>query len=232
MTPDVQWSEIAELGSLELAVGAVARGYDWERHPYFVWARAPETTREAFRTSQARFRFAVEGWAQAVSAVLARIPRLELRRGLAKNVADEHGELLELSHKASFRRYLIALGTTEAELEAPCPIAVRAFQQATTNFCLVHSYEVGAAALGMIEHVYVGISAEIGRLVIDRGWVLPGSQDHYAVHERLDVEHARDLLALAEPAWPEPRSRREVALGLLLGAHHFWQLYLDLLPDA
>ena len=230
MTPEGNWAEIAELESLERAVGAVARAYDFHVHPYFVWARAGETTREAFRSSQARFRFAVEGWAQAISAVLARIPRLELRRGLAKNVADEHGELVELSHKASFRRYLIALGATQDELETPCPIAVRAFQQATTNFCLVHPYEVGAAALGIIEHVYVGISTEIGRLVTDRGWVLPGSQDHYAVHERLDVEHARDLLVLAEPAWTEPRSRREVALGLLIGAHCFWQLYLDLLP--
>jgi pyrroloquinoline-quinone synthase len=230
MTPDVQWAQIAHLDSLERAVTAVAQGYDFRAHPYFVWASNHATDREAFRRSQARFRFAVEGWAQAVCAVLARIPRLELRRGLANNVADEHGELLELSHKASFERYLRALGTTEAELEAPCPISVRAFQQATTNFCLVQPYEVGAAALGIIEHVYVGISADIGRLVVERGWVLPGSQDHYVLHEQLDVEHARELLDLAAPAWAEARGRRGVALGLLMGAHHFWQLYLDLMP--
>ena len=42
------------------------------------------------------------------------------------------------------------------------------------------------------------------------------------------MEHARDLLDLARPAWSEGRGRGEVALGLALGAHAFWQLYLDL----
>jgi pyrroloquinoline-quinone synthase len=177
-----------------------------------------------------RFRFAVEGWSQALSAVLARVPWLEKRRALAANIADEHGEALERSHKASFERYLRALGATAAELRAPCPIAVRAFHHATRNFCLVMPFEAGAAALGIIEQLYIGISRTIGRLLAERRWAAPDSQDHYALHEELDVEHARELLDLAAPGWADPRSRREIALGLLLGAHHFWQLYLDLLP--
>jgi pyrroloquinoline-quinone synthase len=228
--PAIYWAEVAERPSFETAIEAVSSAYDFRRHPYFLWAASPATPREAFQKSQVPFRYAVEGWAQAVSAVLARIPRLELRLGLVKNIADEHGEAFEQSHKASFRRYLAALGTPDDELATPCPIAVRAFQQATTNFCLVHAYEAGAAALGMIEHLYIGISADIGQLLAERGFTEPGSQDHYAIHEALDVEHAKDLLDLARPAWAEARGRSEVALGLLLGAHHFWQLYLDLLP--
>lgn len=221
---------VAAAGSFDEAVQAVASAHDFRGHPYFRWAWQASTTAAAFRESQLPFRFAVEGWGQAVAAVLARVSQVELRHGLAQNVADEHGQALERSHKASFRRYLEALGVDAVELERPCPIPVRAFQQATTNFCLVHSHEAGAAALGIIEHLYIDISADIVALLAERRWVAPGSQDHYAVHEELDVAHARELLALARPAWDEPRGRREVALGLLLGAHHFWQLYVDLMP--
>lgn len=228
--PTLYWDQVAELATLDDAVRAVARAYNFRRHPYFVWAHDPATSRVSFRCSQVRFRFAVEGWSQALSAVLARVPRLEQRSPLARNIADEHGENLERSHKASFHRYLTALGTTAAELRTPCPVGVRAFQQATTNFCLVNPYEAGAAALGIIEHLYIDISADIGKLLASRAWAEPGSQDHYAVHEELDVEHARDLLELAGHGWSDQRGRREVALGLLLGAHHFWQLYLDIMP--
>ena len=42
-----------------------------------------------------------------------------------------------------------------------------AFSEATTNFALAHPYAAGAAALGIIEHVYIGISADIGALVTE-----------------------------------------------------------------
>ncbi|MBD2046503.1 hypothetical protein H6F78_13020 [Coleofasciculus sp. FACHB-64] len=45
------------------------------------------------------------------------------------------------------------------------------------------------------------------------------------LHEELDVEHARELLTLAEPSWEEPRNRAHVAQGLVLGAHYLWALY-------
>jgi pyrroloquinoline-quinone synthase len=228
--PTLYWDQVAEIELLDAAVHTVARAYNFRRHPYFLWVRHPDTSRVSFRCSQVRFRFAVEGWSQALSAVLARVPWLENRRGLARNIADEHGEEFERSHKASFQRFLAALGTTPAELRTPCPVAVRAFQQATTNFCLVMPYEAGAAALGIVEQLYIGISTDIVRLLAERGWAEPGSQDHYALHEELDVTHARDLLELAGHGWGDRRSRREVALGLLLGAHHFWQLYLDIMP--
>lgn len=232
--------QLARLATFEGAVEAISIAYDFRAHPYFAWARSETTTRDEFRASQVPFRFAVEAWAQPLGAVLARTPRGASRRGVLRNLVDEHGAGAHgagergagasASHEASFERYLRALGAGDEELGAPCPIAVRAFSEATTAFCLVQPCHAGAAALGAVEHLYVGVSAEIARLVVDRGWAPPGSQDHYAVHEELDVHHARDLLELARPAWESARSREEVALGLHLGAHLFWQLYRDLLP--
>jgi len=84
--------------------------------------------------------------------------------------------------------------------------------------------------LGMIEYLYVSISAAIAQTMTQRAWVALGSQSHYAVHEKLDTEHARDLLQLALPGWQD-RSRLPLAQALLLGAHYFWRLYADLLPS-
>jgi pyrroloquinoline-quinone synthase len=88
--------------------------------------------------------------------------------------------------------------------------------------------ESGAAILGMIEHLYVGISSAIARTLYQRSWTAAGSQSHYAFHEKLDTEHARDLLSLAEAGWDDLRTRRQILQGLMLGAHYFWSLYRDL----
>ncbi|MBD2461088.1 iron-containing redox enzyme family protein [Oscillatoria sp. FACHB-1407] len=220
---------LIQLPDFEAAVHTVADHYAFEQHPYLQWMQAPTTTRDAFRHSQLSFRFAVESFSQSLAAVLARILLLEDRLALAENVAEEHGHGDRLhAHKYTFRQYLLALGASPDELTNPCSIAVLAFNQSILNFCLTQSAEAGAAALGMIEHLYVPISAAIARTVHERGWTASGSQSHYTVHEVLDVEHARDLLAIAAPAWECKTSRLLVAQGLLLGSHYFWTLYHDL----
>lgn len=229
--PALPWGRVAVKETLDEAVELVAREYDFARHPYFVWASAPGTTREAFRATQVPFRYAVESFSQALAGVLARMPRVESRLRVAENIAEEHGHGdMSMSHKYTFLEYLRALGASEEELLAPCPIWVTAFNHSLRNLCLAQSHEVGAACLGMVEHLYVRISGSIARLVHERGWVAPGSQRHYAVHEVLDVAHARELLDVAEPAWETARTRSYAALGLLLGAYYFWTLYDDLLP--
>lgn len=229
--PDLVWADVATQPTLDAALARIDAAYDFADHPYFVWLRDPATDRDAFRRSQVPFRFAVEAFSQSLAAVLAHVPRLEDRLALADNIAEEHGRgVPERSHKHTFLEYLQALGATPEELQRPCPVWVTAFNHALRNLCLAQPCEHGAAALGVIEHLYVKISATIARAIHARGWVAPGSQRHYEVHEVLDVEHARELLDVARPAWDTPRTRSTVALGLLLGAFHFWRLYDELLP--
>jgi pyrroloquinoline-quinone synthase len=226
------WSTVVAQPSLECAVEHVARAYDFSRHSYFVWIRETSTDRDHFRASQVPFRFAVESFSQALAGVLARISRVEERMDLAENIAEEHGHgSLSTSHKYTFLEYLKAIGATAEELARDCPIQVTAFNQSLRNLCLAQSHEVGAAALGIIEHLYVDVSAMIGGVIHERGWTAPGTQRHYAVHETLDRRHARELFDLAAPAWETTRTRAPTALALLLGAHYFWTLYDDLLPE-
>jgi len=224
-------NNLIQLPSLDHAVRQVATSYDFHRHPYLCWMQQDSTSRKAFCQSQIPFRFAVESFSQALAAVLARMPILEERLPLVNNVAEEHGHGDHLrSHKFTFRQYLQALGASADDLTSPSTIPVMAFNQSILTYGLTQPAEAGAALLGMIEYLYVDISGAIAQTLYQRQWTAPGSQSHYAVHEKLDVEHARELLTLAELGWHESRSRAQVAQGLLLGAYYFWRLYGDLQP--
>jgi pyrroloquinoline-quinone synthase len=228
-TPELTWNELVNLPTLELAVHRVANTYDFDRHPYLIWMTDPTTERNAFCRSQLPFRYAVESFSQALAAVLARIPTLTDRLTLFTNIAEEHGQGNVLhSHKFTFQEYLLALGANEADLRTPCSIPVLAFNQSILSYALTQNPEVSSAMLGTIEYLYIGISAKIARTLDERQWTLSGIQSHYLCHEKLDVEHATDLLNIASHAWGETRSRIQVAQGLVLGAYYFWRLYADL----
>ena len=214
-------------------ISQIAAKYNFQEHPYLLWMQANSTSRSQFCQSQLGFREAVESFSQAIAAVMARVPRVEDRLMLIDNLAEEHGHgHLLRSHKYTFRQYLVALGATEVDLQTSVPIGVLGFNQSILNYCLVQPAEFSAALLGMIEHLYVGISQTIAKTIHNRGWTVPGSQSHYAVHEILDVEHSRELFKISEPFWQEGRSssREGIIQAMNLAAYYFWNLYQDLQP--
>ncbi len=231
--PQLIWEDLVHIPTFSGAINRVAEVFDFRRHPYILWMQASSTNREVFRRSQLPFRYAVECFSQPLSAVVARIAFLEQRLPIFENLAEEHGNGVTLrSHKFTFLEYLQALGANSFELDGPCSIPVLAFNQSILNYCLSQSPEAGAAMLGIIEHLYVEISGTIAKTIERRNWVLPGSQSHYATHEQLDTEHARDLLMLAAPVWDDLRWRRQISQALVLGAHYFWSLYNGLLASV
>lgn len=213
-------------------ISQIAAKYNFQEHPYLLWMQADMTSRSQFCQSQLGFREAVESFSQAIAAVMARVPRVEDRLMLVDNLAEEHGHgHLLRSHTHTFRQYLVALGASETDLQTSVPIGVLGFNQSILNYCLVQPAEFSAALLGMIEHLYIGISQTIAKTIHNRGWTVPGSQSHYAVHEILDVEHSRELFKLSEPFWQEGRSSREgIIQAMNLAAYYFWNLYQDLQP--
>ncbi len=230
-TTELSWTELIESQTLEIAVMQVATTYNFCQHPYFIWMDDSTTKRDDFLRTQLPFRFAVESFSQALAAVLARIPNLDARLSIFANIAEEHGYGNTLrSHKFTFREYLQALGANQVDLNTPCSTSVMAFNQSILSYCLTQSPEAGAAMLGIIEYLYVEISAKIARVLNERCWTLPGSQSHYKNHEKLDTEHARDLFNIAKPAWEETKSRSQIAQSLVLGAYYFWRIYDDLCP--
>ena len=128
-----------------------------------------------------------------------------------------------------------------------CPVHVLVFNQTCLNYCKTHDQYAGSACLGIIEHLYVTISQIItqGRaknsyfpgihyilVIFGRGWVKEGEQHHYEVHAELDIDHAQDLLNIAKEAWEDSKlMRMEIAIGMLIAAQSFWQLYSNMLEE-
>ena len=187
-------------------------------------------TLEGFRRSQEQFFFAVTFFPRPMAALVGRIPNPKARLEILHNLVEEHGEFNEENfHHATFQRFLRSIGGEPDRLETGVPLpALRAFNSVLTCACLLDELEVGIACMGIIEYAFAGISATIGRAVVQRGWVRPEELVHYALHAEIDERHAAEFFAVIEPLWDKPERRYFIEQGLELGAYVFDRLYHEL----
>lgn len=187
--------------------------------------------REDFIETQIQFLHAVVYFSRPMAVLAARLPRAEQRLSLLDNVHDEHGGgELAGSHERTFLTLLQRLGISLAELDrrAQWP-EVRAFNSTLLGVCAHDDIPTALAMLGVIEELFAGISARIGRAIVARGWLSEAELTHYPTHEVLDIGHAEGLYRLIEPlTGKEPRVAYQVEQGLELGAYIFLRLYADL----
>ena len=78
---------------------------------------------------------------------------------------------------------------------------MRAFNSILTTACVMDELQVGIASMGIIEHAFAGVSATIGRAVVERGWMTRERLVHYALHAAIDTRHAEEFFAVVEPEW-------------------------------
>jgi pyrroloquinoline-quinone synthase len=187
-------------------------------------------TLEAFRRSQEYFFFAVSFFPRPMAALVGRIPNPRSRLDILHNLVEEHGEFNEeLFHHTTFQRFLRSIGSEPEKLEsAALPPSLRAFNSVLTCACVLDELEVGVACMGIIEYAFAGISAIIGKAVVQRGWVRQEDLVHYALHAEIDERHADEFFAVIEPQWHDPSRRYFIKQGLELGAYIFDRLYRDL----
>jgi len=106
--------------------------------------------------------------------------------------------------------------------------ALRAFNSVLTASCVLDELEVGVACMGIIEYAFAGISAVIGKAVVQRGWVAADQLVHYKLHAEIDERHAEEFFAVLETLWGDERRRYYIEQGLELGAYIFDRLYRDM----
>ena len=197
-------------------------------NPYFRALTDGSMTRDAFAAGQAQFFYAVQFYARPIAALVARVPDPRHRLDLVHNLVEEHGDFREHQfHQSTFRGFLATLGTTSADLAGrpPSP-AVHAFNTALLGACTAEPLAVGICCLGVIELAFAGVSAAVGRAVVDHGWVPADRLVHYALHAELDVEHAGEFFEMVEA--DHDRDQADIRAGLTLGAYLFDRLYRDL----
>jgi pyrroloquinoline quinone (PQQ) biosynthesis protein C len=200
-------------------------------NPYLVALRDGTLSREDFLETQIQFLFAVVFFSRPMAVLAGRMPRPEMRLALLANVEDEHGDGdLRLCHESTFLLFLSRLGASRQEIErrALWP-EIRAFNTTLAGLCMLDDVPTAMAALGVIEDLFAGISTEIGRAVIQRGFLGESQIVHYKTHEVLDVEHAEGFYkSLYVPYAAHPRQAYQIQQGLELGAYAFLRLYEDL----
>jgi pyrroloquinoline-quinone synthase len=203
-------------------------------NPYFRALTDGSMSLPVFRRTQEQFFFAVTFFSRPMAALVGRIPHPKARLEILHNLVEEHGEFSEEEfHHTTFQRFLRSIGgrTDEKELLPVWP-AMRAFNSVLTAACVLDELEVGVGCMGVIEQAFAGISATIGQVVVERGWVGADQLVHYKLHAEIDERHAEEFFAVVEPNWDNPARRYFIQQGIELGAYIFDRLYRDLLAGA
>jgi pyrroloquinoline-quinone synthase len=203
-------------------------------NPYLRTLQDGSMTLEGFRHSQEQFFYAVTFFPRPMAALVGRISDPRQRLDILHNLVEEHGEFEEKAfHHTTFQQFLRTLGSQPEKLATgPVPTPLRAFNSVLTAACVLDELEVGVGCMGIIEYAFAGISAIIGKAVVDRGWVSADRLVHYKLHAQIDERHAEEFFAVIEPGWNEERRRYYIEQGLELGAYIFDRLYRDLHMSA
>jgi pyrroloquinoline-quinone synthase len=204
------------------------------RNPYFIALEDGSMSLECFRRTQEQFFFAVTFFPRPMAALVGRISDPRSRLDILHNLVEEHGEFQEQCfHHTTFQQFLRTLGSAPENLSALAlwP-ALRAFNSTLTASCVLDELEVGVACMGIIEYAFAGISATIGKAVVQRGWVPADRLVHYKVHAQIDERHAEEFFAVIESHWEDVGRRYFIEQGLELGAYIFDRLYRDIYEEA
>jgi pyrroloquinoline quinone (PQQ) biosynthesis protein C len=216
---------------MRTTIATIKRRASALENPYLATLADGGMTKDDFVETQIQFMFAVVFFSRPMSALAGRLPRPQMRLALLENIRDEHGDgRLTNCHESTFLEFLARLGVEGPEIDqrALWP-EVRAFNTTLAGACSFEDVYTALAALGMIEDLFSGISAAIGKAVVARGFLAANEIVHYATHEELDVTHAEGFYAsLYEAYESHPRYRYQIDQGLELGAYIFMRLYEDL----
>jgi pyrroloquinoline-quinone synthase len=200
------------------------------QNPYFTSLANGSMSLDCFRRTQEQFFYAVTFFPRPMAALVGRIPNPRQRLDILHNLVEEHGEFHEESfHHTTFQHFLRTIGSDPDKL----PMLnlwpeVRAFNSVLTSSCVLDELEVGVGCMGIIEYAFAGISALIGKAVVQHGWVSAEKLVHYKLHAEIDERHAEEFFAVVEPSWDNERSRHYIEQGLQLGVYIFDRLYHDL----
>jgi pyrroloquinoline-quinone synthase len=218
--------------NMDDTIAAVLAEHPVADNPYLRSLRDGTLSKADFLETQIQFYYAVVFFSRPMAVLAAKIPSASTRTEILRNVWEEHGEgNAERRHGATFLELLHRLGNLrleDVERRALWP-ELRAFNTTLIGCCALDDWEIGAGCLGVIERMFVDISAWIGRSIVERGWLPVDRVVHYSTHEKLDIRHSDDFFATLAPAWNESGERSYlIAQGLRLGAYVFDRLYRDL----
>lgn len=198
--------------------------------PYVAGVVGGGVSHHDFVASQIQFFFAVEAYPRHLAALAKRSTSALSKQTLDENVRDEMGEgHAASSHVATFRALLHHLGVSAAETDrTPKWACVEAFNEGVRAACADKPEVFGLATVAAIEDVFTHISRDLGRAIVQRGWLGKEEVVHYNVHETLDRQHADALYKAVDAVGGEAA----ITEGLAFGTKLMVDLYAGLLRGA
>jgi pyrroloquinoline-quinone synthase len=184
-----------------------------------------------FQKTQQQFFFAVNYFSRPMAALVARLPEHAQRISIIENIMEEHGDMDPAKyHSNTFKHFLKSIGTSIVGIkESP---SVLAFNLDLMGASMSEEPFVAIGAFGLIEYAFADISADIGKTVVDKGWVQQESLVHYSLHAYLDKKHAEEFFMIVESELDDPVKKAQFQKGLELGAYIFNKLYDDLYEES
>ena len=218
--------------NMQETIAGVLEQHPLAANPYFASLQDGSFDKADFLETQIQFYYAVVFFSRPMSVLAAKIPSAATRTEILRNVWEEHGEGDATSrHGATFLELLKRLDNiTQDDVEARALWPeVRAFNTNLIGCCALDDWEIGAGCLGIIERMFVDISAYLGQQIAAREWLPADRVVHYSVHQELDVRHSEDFFATLAPTWEKSAGKRYlITQGLQLGAYVFDCLYRDM----
>ena len=218
--------------NLNQLIDRVLEQSEFRDNIYFKALNEKNFRKEDFVETQKQFYFAVIFFSRAMSALAAKLPTLDMRLEVVRNVWEEHGEgTIKQSHGESFQEFLKRIHnvTLKDVHQAKLWPEMRTFNTALIGATVLDDYLVGVSCMGIIERMFVEISNWIGKGITENGWLTEDQMIHYNLHETLDIKHSQDFFDILEKPWQQSiENKYLIEQGLMLGASIFNQLYTSL----
>ena len=214
---------------MQQSIDEIKKSHSLNQASYFQQLINGNFSREDFIETQIQFLFAVVFFSRPMTILAARLPRPEMRMSTFHNVMEEHGNgALHLSHESTFLTFLKGMGVSFQDIEKRSlwP-SVRTFNATLGSTCLLDDIYTAVATITIIEDLFSDISAFLGQVIVDRGWMTTRELVHYNCHKDLDELHAEEFYQIIRPVFGKGNDRvdYQIQQGLELGAHIFMTMY-------
>lgn len=211
---------------MDTLIKDVLKTSNYNNNPYFKALQKQIFDKNDFIETQCQFYNAVKFFSRPMAVVAAKIPNPELRIEILRNVWEEHGEGdTTQMHGITFKELLFRLDKNSIKNIENASLSpdVRLFNTALTGVSVMDDFAVGVSVFGIIERMFVDISAWIAEEIVNNQWLAEDQLIHYTVHKKLDLKHSQDFFDVLGHYHTE--KKYEIEQGLMMGATMFNNLY-------
>ena len=142
----------------------------------------------------ASFIYVINHWSQILGLLISKCDNHKKRKNIIYNLYDENCE--SYTHVETFYLFLLELGFNKKIDEIENTTYGVLYMRLLTDIISENNFNECCQILGSIEYIYQKISSDIIQWFIKKYNKMP--ENHFTMHETLDITHAKDFFELNE----------------------------------